>query len=110
MGNISKSCQTGTPDETNPLLARVRFQSFYGEDYARLDRLAYRLYEPTSTPSRLLSVGSKLVFGLDMTLTEELNQCFPDRTLIGMVWTKLMTRTVHKWLDSRLLVSRVPLA
>lgn len=110
MGNISKSCSTCVHNETDPLLARVRFQSFYGEDYARLDRLAYRLYEPSSAPSRLLSMGSKLVFGMDEPLTEELNQCFPDRTLIGMVWTKLMTRTVHQWIDSRLLVSRAPLA
>lgn len=52
-------------------------------------------------------MGSKLVFDMDVPLTEELNQCFPDRTLIGMVWTKLMSRTVRKWIDSRLLVSRV---
>lgn len=80
-----------------PFLVRVDGQIFFGESFARLDRTAYRIFEPNSAYSRLLSIASAIVMKRDEALTSELNECFPDRTAIGCVWTALMKRMLKVW-------------
>lgn len=85
------------------MVAHYRYDNYYSEEYARLDRNQRVLCEPTRRRCLVLRVITSLLFGIPTKIDRELERLYLDDVISGMHWQRFMRRMTASWKDSRMM-------
>ncbi|KAH9950360.1 hypothetical protein B0H21DRAFT_723117 [Amylocystis lapponica] len=83
-------------------VAQHRFQNYYGEDYARLDRGQRRLEQVPVRTSWAMNLCSFLSLGTPKTLENELDTLFLDGLVFINHWNKFVASLRQNWRETSL--------
>ncbi|KAI0655108.1 hypothetical protein C8Q70DRAFT_924357 [Cubamyces menziesii] len=87
-------------------IARHRYNTFHGEDYARISRDQKRYDKPTPQRTGAMEIGTVLLFNMPVRRAEELDQLFIDDIAFGMHWREFAAAILKEWHDTSMLVRR----
>ena len=88
-------------------IGKNRFDNFYGEDCARLDR-GQHVREPfVECKPCYFEIASMIIFHANKSITDDFNAMYGDDMLYLMHWSSFMRKMNESWRDSRLIVSKI---
>ncbi|KAH9898370.1 hypothetical protein C8Q73DRAFT_788557 [Cubamyces lactineus] len=91
-------------------IARHRYNTFHGEDYARISRDQRRYDKPAPQRTGAMEIGTVLLFNMPVRRAEELNQLFIDDIAFGMHWRDFAAASLKEWHDASLLAMGLTIA
>ncbi|KAJ3551678.1 hypothetical protein NM688_g4569 [Phlebia brevispora] len=91
-------------------ISHHRYDNYFGEYYARLERDHYVLGEPQRPREIGMNFVSAIFFGVPLKINEELEALFVDNTVYGMHWQNFMGNMIESWKESRLLAVSLVIA
>lgn len=90
------------------LLARVRYQTFFAQERARLDRAQRVLDIPDTNRGRIFSVASHLLYQIPAARAQELERLYLDNLVYMHAWADFVQRSRNEWKEHLPLVCPIP--
>ena len=78
-------------------LARVRWQTFYAQERARLDRTQRVLDIPDSNRGWIFALASHLLYGIPSARATELEKLYVDNLVYVHAWADFVRKSQNEW-------------
>ncbi|KAM5533995.1 hypothetical protein V8D89_012315 [Ganoderma adspersum] len=79
------------------VVARVRYQTFFAQERARLDRAQRVLDIPDTNRGRIFSVASHLLYQIPAARAQELERLYLDNLVYMHAWADFVQRSRNEW-------------
>ena len=101
---INHQAHTQIRSDMQAFKARHKFNTFYGEDHAKISRMQRRFEATRIERTCILKLGSALLFGMPKTRSAELDSLSVDELTYVVHWREFATELIHGWRESSCMV------